>query len=160
MKISPEVKLSENLTVGEVIKSDTAIKKGIDNTPNRKEFDNLKLVAENVFQPTRDHFGVPIAVTSGFRCYTLNTIIGGAKSSDHITGNALDLDADVYGKITNADIFHYIKDNLDFKQLIWEFGDDKEPAWVHVSYQEGLNKKEVLVAKKNDRNRTYYEYYK
>lgn len=128
------MKLSKNLSLKECTKSITADRKNIDNTPGEREVTNLKQIAENVFQPLRNHFGVPIYVSSGYRSQELNSAIGGSHTSQHIQGRALDLDADVFGKITNADIFFYIKECLDFDQLIWEFGDDSSPAWVHVSY--------------------------
>ena len=128
------MKLSKNLTLRECTRSITASRKGIDNTPKEKEIANLKQIAENVFQPLRDHFEVPIYVSSGYRSQQLNKAVGGSSVSQHCQGRALDLDADVFGGVTNAEIFHYIKDCLDFDQLIWELGDDTNPAWVHVSY--------------------------
>ena len=119
------MKLSENLSLAECIKSTTARRKGIDNTPQDEwVLENLKKVAEHVFQPCRDHFGVPIYVSSGYRCPELNRAIGGARRSQHMEGRALDLDCDVYGRITNADLFHYIRENLEFDQIVWEFGTD------------------------------------
>ena len=150
--------LSKNLTLAEVTKSNTAIKRGIDNTPHGEHLNNLMSVAQDVFQPIRDYFGKPIAVTSGYRSEALNRIIGGSTTSQHSKGQALDLDADVFGGVTNADIFTYIRQNLVFDQLIWEFGSDTDPAWVHVSYVDGVpNRKEVLVAYKDARNRTRYK---
>jgi len=96
----------------------------------------------------REHFKVPISVTSGYRSKKLNKLIGGAKNSEHVEGRAFDLDADVFGGVTNKEIFDFIKTNLEFNQLIWEFGDDNNPDWVHVSYREGENKKRVLRAVK------------
>lgn len=126
--------LSKNLTLKECTKSQTANRLGIENNPDDPQITNLKLIAENVFQPLRDHFGVPIYVSSGYRCRELNSAINGSSTSQHMQGRALDLDADVFGKVTNAELFHYIKDCLDFDQLIWEFGDESNPNWVHVSY--------------------------
>jgi zinc D-Ala-D-Ala carboxypeptidase len=140
--------LSKNLTLAEVTKSQTAKRNGIDNNPSKEEIANLKLVAEKIFQPVREHFKVPISVTSGYRSKKLNKLIGGAKNSEHVEGRALDLDADVFGGVTNKEIFDFIKTNLEFNQLIWEFGDDNNPDWVHVSYREGENKKRVLRAVK------------
>ena len=141
------MKLSEHLSVKEVSKSNTAERRGIDNTPTVSYLVALKEVAENIFEPLRLHFGVPIGVSSGYRGKELNEAIGGSKRSQHCHGQALDLDADIYGKITNADIFNRIKNHLDFDQLIWEFGNDKEPSWVHVSYvPDGLNRGEILKA--------------
>jgi hypothetical protein len=151
------MRLSKNLTLREAIKSNTATRLGIDNTPEDWEIHNLRAVAENVFQPVRDHFGVPIAVSSGYRSKKLNNAIGGSKYSQHMIGEALDLDADVYGKVTNAEIFNYIKKNLEWDQMIWEFGDDEEPNWVHVSYKEsGRNRKQIKRARRDEKNRVYY----
>jgi zinc D-Ala-D-Ala carboxypeptidase len=141
------MKLSKNLKLSEAVKSITAERLGIDNTPNDQEINNLKSIAENIFQPIRDHFGVPIGISSGFRCKKLNAAIGGSKTSQHMSGSALDIDADMYGKITNKQVFDYIRENLDFDQLIWEFGNDENPSWVHVSYQHNdENRKRVLKA--------------
>lgn len=115
--------------------SHTAIRRGIDNTPDQWAIQNLQAVADNIFQPVREHFGLPIGITSGFRCKELNRAVGGSKYSQHMIGEALDIDADIHGGITNADIFNYIKCNLEWDQLIWEFGDDDSPDWVHVSYK-------------------------
>lgn len=150
------MKLSPNLSLAEVTKSATAIKRGIVNAPTQEHLQNLKLVAEHVFQPIREHFGKPLAVSSGYRSEQLNALIGGSKTSQHSLGQALDLDADVYGGLTNAAVFHYIKDHLTFDQLIWEFGTADEPAWVHVSYKVAGNRGEVLVAYK-DNNKTRYK---
>jgi hypothetical protein len=150
------MKLSKNLTLKECVKSITASRKGIDNTPGEKEVANLKKIAKNVFQPIRDNFGVPIYVSSGYRSPKLNVAVGGSVTSQHCQGRALDLDADVYGKVTNADIFYYIKECLDFDQLIWEFGDDTNPAWVHVSYNSPTeNRGRVLKATRKSGETTY-----
>jgi len=140
------MKLTKNLSLAEVMKSATAIKHGIANEPSSQHLTNLKAVATNIFQPCRDYFGKPLAVTSGYRSIELNNLIGGSRRSQHSKGEALDLDAQVYGGFTNAELFHYIKDNLDFDQLIWEFGNDKEPDWIHCSYKEEGNRREVLIA--------------
>jgi hypothetical protein len=151
------MRLSKNLTLKEVVKSNTATRKGIDNTPDQWAINNIKAVAENIFQPIRDHFGVPIGVSSGFRGKDLNKAIGGSKYSQHMIGEALDLDADMYGKVTNAEIFNYVKNNLDWDQMIWEFGDDEEPNWVHISYKDdGPNRKQIKRARRDEKGRTYY----
>lgn len=148
--------LSKNLTLAEVTKSDTAIKNGIDNTPHGKHLDNLIAIAQDVYQPVRDHFGKPLGVSNGYRAPALNKIIGGASNSQHCTGQALDLDGDMYGGIKNCDIFHFIKDNLVFDQLIWEFGNDANPDWVHVSYRmNGPNRMEALRASRVDKKTVY-----
>ena len=150
--------LSKNLTLAEVTKSTTAKRLGIDNTPDEWTTENLRQVAINVFQPLRSAFGTPIYVSSGYRSAELNTAIGGSRRSQHVEGRALDLDADVYGGCTNSQIFNWIKENLDFDQLIWEFGDDDNPDWVHVSYvYDGINRKRCLRACRDDNGKTYYE---
>lgn len=149
--------LSKNLSLREATKSATAIRKGIDNEPSIEVIDNLQSIARYVFQPLRDFFRVPIGISSGYRSHELNDAIGGSRRSQHITGQALDIDADIYGKVSNRQIFDYIKDNLEFDQLIWEFGDDNNPAWVHVSYKkDSENRMEVLKAVK-ERNLTFYK---
>ena len=151
------MKLSKNLTLKEVVKSNTATRKGIDNTPDHWSIDNLRVIAENVFQPIRDHFGVPIGVSSGFRSKELNKAIGGSKYSQHMVGESLDLDADMYGRVTNSEIFNYVKKNLEWDQMIWEFGDDEEPNWVHISYRSYLpNRKQIKRAKRDDKGMIYY----
>jgi len=154
------MKLSQHLTVKEVTKSMTASRLGIGNTPTVTHLEALKQVAINIFEPLRLHFNTPIGISSGYRSKTLNEAIGGSKRSQHSHGQAIDIDADIYGNLTNADIFNYIKDHLDFDQLIWEFGDDKEPAWVHVSYvDDGTNRGQKLVAY-SEGGRTKYKTYK
>ena len=140
--ISRRMKLSKNLTLGEATKSHTAIKYGISNKPSGEHLSNLIQIASKIFQPVRDHFQKPIIVSSGYRSQALNDIIGGASGSQHSKGEALDLD----GSVENFLIFEYIKNNLEFDQLIWEFGDDENPDWVHVSYKSEDNRGEILQA--------------
>lgn len=138
-------KISLNISYQEATHSNTATRKGIKNVPNAEQLKAMKKVAAKVFQPLRQHFKQPIRINSFFRSAKLNTAIGGSKTSQHCKGEAIDMDAT--NGVTNAQLFHYIKDNLDFDQLIWEFGTDKEPDWVHVSYKlEGKNRKKVLRA--------------
>lgn len=152
------MKLSKNLSLAEVTKSTTAKRLGIDNTPDEWTIENLKAIAGRVFQPLRDAFGCPIYVSSGYRSAELNSAIGGSKRSQHVQGRALDLDADVYGRCTNAQIFDYIKKNLEFDQLIWEFGDESNPDWVHVSFvYDGDNRKRCLKACRDDQGKVFYE---
>ena len=151
------MKLSKNLSLAEVTRSQTAKRLGIDNTPDDWEIENLRAIAESVFQPLRDAFGCPIYVSSGFRSKLLNEAIGGALRSQHIQGRALDLDADVFGVCTNADIFRYILNNLEFDQLIWEFGDQGNPDWVHVSFvRDGVNRGRCLRARRDDNGKTEF----
>jgi len=153
------MKLSDHLTVKEATKSATATRLGIDNSPTIAHLEALKTTAKMIFEPVRKHFNVPIAVTSGYRSKALNDAIKGSSRSQHCHGQALDIDADVFGGVTNKEIFEFIKNHLDFDQLIWEFGDDENPAWVHVSYTPGVNRGEVLKAYR-DGGRTKYKKFK
>ena len=125
--------ISQHISYKEGTRSTTAIRRGIDNTPNKEQLDNMRLIAEKIFEPLRAHIGGPIKINSFFRCPELNTAIGGSKTSQHCKGQAIDID-DTYGKATNAEMYYFTKDHLDFDQIIWEFGDDDNPAWVHISY--------------------------
>ena len=141
--------LSRNLSLKEVTKSNTAERHGIDNQPNEEQLKNLISLAENVFQPCRDYFGRAIYISSGLRSKELNTKIGGSSSSQHCKGEALDLDCDIFGGITNGELFDFIRAKIDFDQLIWEFGDSKNPNWVHVSRKiKGNNRNQILKAQK------------
>jgi len=152
------MKLSRNLSLAEVTKSITAKRLGIDNTPDEWVTENLRQVAVNVFQPIRDALGCPIHVSSGYRSPDLNTAIGGSRRSQHVEGRALDLDADVFRGCTNSEIFNYVRENLEFDQLIWEFGDEDNPDWVHVSFvYDGINRKRCLKACRDDEGKVYYE---
>jgi zinc D-Ala-D-Ala carboxypeptidase len=152
------MQLSKNLTLAEVIRSETAKRKGISNMPTPEHIENFKKLAVNVFQPIRDHFGVSIHISSGYRSKALNTAIGGSLSSQHCRGEAIDIDMDGTD-ITNAQIFHFIKDNLTWDQMIWEFGTDKNPDWVHVSYKStGKQRKQILKAIKTNGKTSYVPY--
>jgi zinc D-Ala-D-Ala carboxypeptidase len=147
--------ISKHISWSEATSSPTAISKGIENIPNAVQLANMKLLAEKVFEPLREWSNEPIKINSMFRSEALNTAIGGAKGSQHCANSGSALDIDATGSKTNADLFHYIKDNLTFDQLIWEFGDDKQPAWIHVSYKRGANRGQVLKAKKVSRKTKY-----
>ena len=142
--------LSKNLTLQEMTRSEMAKRKGIDNTPTNEEIENMKILAEKIFQPIRDHFGVPIHISSGYRSKKLNKAIGGSSTSQHCKGEAIDIDMDGSDSgITNVQIFRYIKENLFFDQLIWEFGNNSNPSWVHVSYNtSGPQRRHILKATK------------
>jgi hypothetical protein len=140
--------LTDHVSMKEATFSVTAERTLISNKPSREEVENMKYTAENVFEPLREHFGVPIGVTSFFRSSELNAYLRGSETSQHCTGEAMDIDADVFGEITNKDIFLYIWNNLDFDQLIWEFGTNDEPAWIHVSLKKKDNRKQILRATK------------
>lgn len=150
--------LSENLSLAEVTKSSTAKRLGIDNNPTPEHLENLKLVAKHIFQPIREHFKKPINVSSGYRSKALNDATpGSSPTSQHCTGEALDLDQDEMNTgITNKMVFEYIKNNLNFDQLIWEFGNDQNPDWVHVSYEStGRQRKQILKAVRVNGKTTY-----
>lgn len=152
------MQLSANLSLAEVIKSSTAKRLGIDNTPTPEHLANLKLVAQNIFQPIREHFQKPINVSSGYRSKALNDATpGSSATSQHCSGEALDLDQDSMNTgITNKMVFDYIKNNLNFDQLIWEFGTDTNPDWVHVSYEStGRQRKQILKAVRVNGKTTY-----
>jgi len=141
-------RISDHVSYTEATKSRTAIKKGLDNTPDKATLTRMKYAAEKVFEPVREFFGVPIAITSFYRSLRVNRAVGGSSTSEHVYGSAIDIDADRFGMVTNREIFDYIKDNLDFNQLIWEFGDNKNPDWVHVSCKQYGNKKQIKKAYK------------
>jgi len=142
------MQLSKNLSLAEVMRSETAKRKGVSNMPTEAHIANFKLLAEKVFQPIREHFGVPIHISSGYRSAALNKAVGGSATSQHCTGEAIDIDMDGTS-ITNKQIFEFVRDNVNFDQMIAEFPVDGNPAWVHVSYEStGKQRKQILVAKK------------
>ena len=145
------MKISENLSLKEVVKSNTATRLGIDNEPTSEHLENLIIIAEKVFQPIREHFKTPIGISSGYRSKELNTAVRGSSTSDHCKGMALDLDADIFEGVSNKEIFEFIRDNLEFTQLINEFN----YSWVHVSYDKNNLKKQILTAEKKN-GRTKY----
>ena len=128
--------------------------------PTPAHIENFKLLAENVFEPVRENFGKPIHISSGYRSDALNKAVGGSKTSQHCTGEAIDIDMDgSTGGVTNKMVFDYIKDNLNFDQLIWEFGTASNPDWVHVSYKStGKQRKQVIRAVKSGGATTYVPY--
>lgn len=143
-------KISKNVSYKEATRSITAIRLGLENEPNDYELTNMHILAEKVFQPLREWVGEPIKINSFFRSVKLNKAIGGSSRSQHCEGRAIDID-DTYGHATNVEMFYWIKENLDFDQLIWEFGDDENPDWVHVSYvSEDSNRKRCLKAYKDN----------
>jgi zinc D-Ala-D-Ala carboxypeptidase len=150
------MKISPNLNLAEITRSDTAKRHGIDNTPTAEHLENFKLLAEKVFEPIREHFKTPIFISSGYRSKELNAFIKGSSSSQHCTGQAIDIDMDgSNGEVTNRMVFDFIKNKLDFDQLIWEFGTDFNPDWVHVSYVKGKNRKQKLKAIRTSGKTTY-----
>ena len=150
--------ISEHITYAEATVSNKAKQLGISNTPNEKELRAMKLLAEKVFEPLRKWYGKSIQVTSFFRSAKINKAIGGVQRgntvSQHARGEAVDIDT----TSDNRKLFDYIKDNLPFDQLIWENGDDNIPAWIHVSYSETRNRKQVLRAVRKNGKTVYLPY--
>jgi zinc D-Ala-D-Ala carboxypeptidase len=147
------MKLSAHLDLSEVIRSESAKRNGISNMPIALHIENFKLLAEKVFEPIRVHFGCPIHISSGYRSAELNRCIGGSSTSQHCYGEAIDIDMDgSTSGVTNKMVFDYIKDNLEFDQLINEF----DYSWVHVSYEStGKQRKQVLDAIRVNGKTTY-----
>jgi hypothetical protein len=148
------MKLSENLSLAEMVRSESAKRLGISNQPTPEHLHNMQLLAVCVFQPIRNHFKRPIHISSGYRSKELNKAVGGSNTSQHSTGQAIDIDMDGT-EITNKQVFDFIKDNLEYDQLINEF----DYSWVHVSYSGKRNRKQILNAKKI-KGKTVYEPYK
>ena len=150
--------ISEHITYAEATVSNKAKQLGISNTPNERELKAMKLLAEKVFEPLRKWYGKPIQVTSFFRSAKINKAIGGVQRgntvSQHARGEAVDIDT----TSDNRKLFDYIKDNLPFDQLIWENGDDNIPGWIHVSYTETRNRKQVLRAVRKNGKIIYLPY--
>ena len=139
--------ISKPISYKEGVYSITATRLGINNTPEDDQLHFMEIIAEKVFEPLREWVGGPIKINSFYRCPELNKAIGGSATSQHCKGQAMDID-DTFGKATNAEMYHWIKDNLDFDQMIWEFGDDDNPNWIHISY----------ISKDKNRNRCLKAY--
>ncbi len=139
--------ISKHISNKEGVYSRTALRLGIENKPNNEQLANMKLLAEEVFEPLRAYVGGPVKINSFFRSPELNKAIGGSTKSQHCHGQAIDID-DTFGRCTNAEMYEFIKKHLDFDQMIWEFGDTDNPDWVHVSY----------VSEKQNRNRCLQAY--
>lgn len=153
-------KISEHLDLSEVVRSETAKRLGVSNMPTAEHIENFKKLAENVFEKIRNHFRVPIHLSSAYRSEALNKAIKGSSSSQHCKGEAVDIDMDGSSNgVTNKMVFDYIFKNLEFDQLIWEFGTSENPDWVHVSYNsDGAQRKQVLKAVKSAGKTTYQPY--
>lgn len=147
--------LSKHISDKEGIYSITALRLGLNNTPGDKEYSNMQLLAEKIFEPLRKYVGGPIKINSFYRGPELNKAIGGSSKSQHCKGQAIDID-DTYRHKTNAEMYKWIKENLNYDQMIWEFGDDNNPAWVHVSYvSEEDNRNRCLKAYKENGKTKY-----
>jgi zinc D-Ala-D-Ala carboxypeptidase len=148
-------KISNHVSYKEGVKSNTATRLGIDNTPSAYELSNMGILCDHIFEPLRQWVGGPIKINSFFRCEELNRAIGGSSRSQHCQGRAIDLD-DTFGHKTNAEMFQYIRENLNFDQIIWEFGDETNPDWVHVSFiSESENRGRALKAVREDGKTNY-----
>ena len=154
------MKISKHLSLAEVTRSETAKRRGISNQPTAAHIENFKVLAENVFEPIRTNFGVPIHISSGYRSEALNKAIGGSLTSQHCRGEAIDIDMDGSANgVTNKMVFDYIKDNLKFDQLIAEFPKNGNLSWVHVSYDSiGKQRNQILVAKRSGSSTKYTTY--
>jgi hypothetical protein len=142
--------LSKHVTLKEFQASGLATLRNLNNEMNESQIASAKLLCENVFEPLRIYLNTPIEISSGFRSLQVNKMIGGAKTSQHTKGEAMDLQIGAKG-------FNFIKDKLDFDQLIWEFGNDENPQWVHVSFSK-RNRKQVLKAYKQNGKTKYSSY--
>ena len=147
--------ISKHISDREGVYSITATRLGISNEPNEDQLANMKTLAKEIFEPLRIYTNGPIKINSFFRSPALNKAIGGSTKSQHCKGQAIDLD-DTFGHLTNAEMYNYIKEALDFDQLIWEFGDDENPDWLHVSYvSTDENRRRCLRASRNRGKTTY-----
>jgi hypothetical protein len=151
------MQLTAHFNLAEFTRSESAKRHGVSNQPTPEHIQNIKTLCEKVLEPIRIKFG-PISLSSGYRSKVLNHYIGGSLKSQHCEGKAADLDMDDMSNVSNTEIFNYIKDTLDFDQLIWEFGDNNKPDWVHVSYNGAKNRKQVLRALKVNGKTAYAPY--
>ena len=150
--------ISENVDYSEAVRSRTADRLGLDNSPSQSHLTNMRRVAERVFEPLRREVSKgPLAVTSFYRSVVVNRAVGGSASSQHTRGEAMDIDADIYGGCTNRELFDYVRSNLEFDQLIWEFGDNRSPDWIHVSLKASGNRREVLRSVRHGGKTEYYK---
>ena len=148
-------RISKHVSYREGVYSITALRLGLKNDPTDDHLQNMKLLSEKIFEPLRMHVGGPIKINSFYRGPELNKAIGGSKKSQHCHGQAIDID-DTYGHASNAEMYQWIKANLDYDQMIWEFGTDENPDWVHVSYVDpGSNRNRCLKAYREDGKTKY-----
>ena len=150
-----EQRISKHISYREGVYSITALRLGLKNDPSDDHLRNMKLLSEKVFEPLRMYVGGPIRINSFYRGPELNKAIGGSAKSQHCKGQAMDID-DTFGVMSNSTMFNWIKMNLDFDQMIWEFGDENNPDWVHVSYVDpGSNRNRCLQAYREDGKTKY-----
>tara|TARA_Y100001972_G_scaffold29134_1_gene35916 strand:+ start:2716 stop:3171 length:456 start_codon:yes stop_codon:yes gene_type:complete len=147
--------ISKHISYKESVYSTTALRRNIENKPNEEQLENMKLIGEKIFEPLREYVGGPIKINSFFRGADLNKAIGGSTRSQHCKGQAMDID-DTFGYKTNAQMYDWIKHNLDFDQMIWEFGNDDNPNWVHVSYVSPDKNRQVCLKAYKQNGKTKY----
>ena len=147
--------ISKHISYKEGVYSTTALRRNIENKPNEEQLANMKLIGEKIFEPLREYVGGPIKINSFFRGADLNKAIGGSTRSQHCKGQAMDID-DTFGHKTNAQMYDFIKEHLDFDQMIWEFGNDNNPNWVHVSYVSPEKNRQVCLKAYKQNGRTKY----
>ena len=147
--------ISKHISYKEGVYSTTALRRNIDNKPNEEQLASMKLIGEKIFEPLREYVGGPIKINSFFRGEELNKAIGGSTRSQHCKGQAMDID-DTFGYKTNAQMYDFIKEHLDFDQMIWEFGNDNNPNWVHVSYVSPEKNRQVCLKAYKQNGRTKY----
>ena len=148
--------ISKHISYKEGVYSRTATRLNINNKPDDSQMQNMLLVAEEVFEPLRVWVGGPIKINSFFRSPELNKAIGGSTKSQHCHGQAIDID-DTYGHLTNAEMYKFIKKHLDFDQMIWEFGNEDNPDWVHVSYVAPEKKRNRCLQAYKENGKTNYK---
>lgn len=154
--VKPDMQLTEHFKLNEFTKSETAMRKRIDNTPGPVHASNLQKVCEKILEPVRNHFGKPVRINSGYRGPALNAAVGGSSKSQHCNGEAVDFEID---GLPNPELAKWVSENCDFDQIILEFYDPKEgpnSGWVHASYSEGKNRKQILTAV-NVKGKTVYK---
>ena len=150
------IRLSKHVSYREGVYSRTAERLGLKNDPSDVHLKNMRLIAEKIFEPLRMHVGGPIKINSFYRGPELNAAIGGSAKSQHCHGQAIDID-DTFGHMSNADMYYWIKENLNFDQMIWEFGDDKNPNWVHVSYVNDEDNRNRCLKAYKEKGKTKYK---
>lgn len=149
------IDISKHITMKEATRSEYAEAHGIINIPAVAAIKNMQHLAQTVFEPMRAYFNTPIRINSFYRSPALNKAIGGAPTSQHVSGNAMDISATA--GMSNKQLFEYIRLNLPYDQLIWEGGSEREPAWVHVSLTQGKNRRQLLRASRNSAGKMMYE---
>ena len=147
--------ISKHISYKEGVYSTTALRRNIENKPNEDQLANMKLIGEKIFEPLREYVSGPIKINSFFRGADLNKAIGGSTRSQHCKGQAMDID-DTFGYKTNAEMYKFIKEHLDFDQMIWEFGNEDNPNWVHVSYVSPEKNRKVCLKAYKQNGRTKY----